>query len=82
MTSAPSDTPRSFWRKFVRKSLKADSVANAAGVIVDLRDEEPGFALPGRLFDQLPFAVYVCDPRARRVLIGATKGCRAKLLCR
>jgi PAS domain S-box-containing protein len=45
----------------VRKPVKVDAVANAAGVIVDLRDGEPGFALPGRLFDQLPFAVYVCD---------------------
>jgi len=26
------------------------AVANAAGVIVDLRDEEKGFELPGRLF--------------------------------
>jgi PAS domain S-box-containing protein len=26
-----------------------------------LRDEEKGFELPGRLFEQLPFAVYVCD---------------------
>ena len=61
MTNVPSDTPRSFWRKIVRKSIKVDAVANAAGVIVDLRDEEQGFALPGRLFEQLPFAVYVCD---------------------
>jgi PAS domain S-box-containing protein len=61
MTNVPSDTPRPFWRKFVRKSIKVDAVANAAGVIVDLRDEVQGFALPGRLFEQLPFAVYVCD---------------------
>src|SRR6201993_373180 len=61
MTNVPSDTPRSFWRKLVRKSIKNEAVANAAGVIVDLRHEEPGFALPGRLFEQLPFAVYVCD---------------------
>src|SRR6201988_5534033 len=60
MTNVPSDTPRSLWRKLVRKSIKRDTVANAAGVIVDVRDEEPGFALPGRLFEQLPFAVYVC----------------------
>ena len=61
MTNVPSDAPRPFWRKFVRKSIKVDAVANAAGVIVDLRSEEQGFALPGRLFEQLPFAVYVCD---------------------
>ena len=61
MSDASSDAPRSFWRKLVRKPIKMDAVANAAGVIVDLRDEEQGFALPGRLFEQLPFAVYVCD---------------------
>jgi PAS domain S-box-containing protein len=61
LTNVPSDTPRSFWRKLVRRTIKLDAVANAAGVLVDLRDEEPGFALPGHLFEQLPFAVYVCD---------------------
>jgi PAS domain S-box-containing protein len=61
MTNLPSDTPRSFWRKIVRKTNKMDMVAGAAGVIVDLRSEEQGFALPGRLFEQLPFTVYVCD---------------------
>ena len=38
-----------------------DSVANAARVALGLRDEEQAFELPGRLFEQLPFAVYVCD---------------------
>jgi PAS domain-containing protein len=28
---------------------------------VGLRDEEPAFELPAQLFEQLPFAVYVCD---------------------
>jgi PAS domain S-box-containing protein len=59
MTNVSSDTTRSFWRKLVRNSIKVKAVANAAGVIV--RDEEKGFELPGRLFEQLPFAVYVCD---------------------
>ena len=61
MSNVPSDAPRSFWRKLVRNSIKVKAVANAAGVIVDLRDEEKGFELPGRLFEQLPFAIYVCD---------------------
>ena len=61
MTNVPSDTSRSFWRKIVRKSNKLDAAANAADIIIDFRDEEQGFALPGRLFEQLPFAVYVCD---------------------
>jgi PAS domain S-box-containing protein len=60
MTNLPSDTPR-IWRKFTRKPIKVDALANAAGVIVDVRDQEQGFALPGLLFEQLPFAVYVCD---------------------
>jgi len=61
MTNVPSDTPHSFWRKILRKSNKLDAVASAADIIIDLRDEEQGFALPGRLFEQLPFAMYVCD---------------------
>ena len=61
MTEISSDRPRSFWRKLARNSVKVEAVANAAGVIVDLRNEEQGFELPGRLFEQLPFAVYVCD---------------------
>jgi PAS domain S-box-containing protein len=60
MTNLPSETPR-IWRKFTRKPIKVDALANAAGVIVDVRDQEQGFALPGLLFEQLPFAVYVCD---------------------
>jgi PAS domain S-box-containing protein len=60
MTNVPSDTPRN-WRKLMRKPIKVDAVANAAGVILNLRDQEQGFALPGLLFEQLPFAVYVCD---------------------
>ena len=58
---ASSDAPRSFWRKLVRNSIKVDAVANAASVVVDLRDEEQGLELPARLFEQLPFAIYVCD---------------------
>jgi PAS domain S-box-containing protein len=61
MTNVSSDTPRSFWRKLARKAIKLDAVANAAGVIVDLRVEEQSFGLPGRLFEQLPFAIYVCN---------------------
>jgi len=38
-----------------------DAVANGAGVILDLRDEEQAFELPARLFEQVPFAIYVCD---------------------
>ena len=61
MTNVPSDAPRPFRRKPVRTSIKVDAVANAAGVTLGLRNEEQAFELPGRLFEQLPFAVYVCD---------------------
>jgi PAS domain S-box-containing protein len=59
MTNAPSDTPHSFRRKPVRSSIEV--VAKAARVALGLRHEEQAFELPGRLFEQLPFAVYVCD---------------------
>ena len=45
----------------MRTSIEADAVVNAAGVVLGLRDEEQAFEMPGRLFEQLPFAVYVCD---------------------
>jgi PAS domain S-box-containing protein len=35
--------------------------ANAAEVALGAGNEEQAFELPGRLFEQLPFAVYVCD---------------------
>jgi PAS domain S-box-containing protein len=38
-----------------------DAVANAAGVVLGFPDGQQGFELPARLFEQLPFAVYVCD---------------------
>jgi PAS domain S-box-containing protein len=58
-TNVPSDEPRSFRRKPLRTSLKV--VAKVARVALGLRDEEQAFELPGRLFEQLPFAVYVCN---------------------
>jgi PAS domain S-box-containing protein len=36
-------------------------VAKAARAALGLRHEEQPFELPARLFEQLPFAVYVCD---------------------
>jgi PAS domain S-box-containing protein len=59
MSNAPSDAPRSFWRTRERRSIEA--VANAAGAVLGLADKEQPFELPARLFEQLPFAVYVCD---------------------
>jgi PAS domain S-box-containing protein len=61
MSHAASDPRRSFWRKFKKSSIEVDAVANAAGVVLGLDDNEQAFELPARLFEQLPFAVYVCD---------------------
>jgi PAS domain S-box-containing protein len=61
MSSVPFDTPPSFWRKTTRTSVDVDAVTNGAGVALGLREEEQAFELPARLFEQLPFAVYVCD---------------------
>jgi PAS domain S-box-containing protein len=59
MSNVSSDTPRSVRLKPVRTSIKG--VANAARAALGLRDEERAFEVPVRLFEQLPFAVYVCD---------------------
>ena len=61
MSDGSSDGIRSFRRQPGRTSIEVDAVANAAGVVFDLRDDEQVFELPARLFEQLPFAVYVCD---------------------
>jgi PAS domain S-box-containing protein len=59
MTNASPDIPSSFRRKPVRSSFEV--VANAARAALRLRHAERPFELPARLFEQLPFAVYVCD---------------------
>ena len=70
MTNIPCDTPSSVRRKPVRTSIQAEANANGARVALDLRDDaavidlradEHLFEVPARLFEQLPFAVYVCD---------------------
>jgi PAS domain S-box-containing protein len=53
-----SDTP-SLRGKPVRSSLEV--VAKEARDPLRLRDAEEAFELPGRLFEQLPFAIYICD---------------------
>jgi PAS domain S-box-containing protein len=59
MSNVTSDTPHSFRRKPVRTSIKV--VANAARAALGLHDEERAFEWPARLFEQVPFAIYVCD---------------------
>jgi PAS domain S-box-containing protein len=38
-----------------------DAAPKAAGSVLGLGDEQQAFEVPARLFEQLPFAVYVCD---------------------
>lgn len=61
MNNVLSYALRSFQRKPERTSIEVDVIANAAGVALGWPDEEQAIKLPGRLFEQLPFAVYVCD---------------------
>ena len=50
---------RPLQRKPVKTSIKV--LAKAARAALGLRRPEQPFELPSRLFEQLPFAVYVCD---------------------
>src|SRR4030088_305941 len=59
MTEIPSDGASSL--RSMRSSIEVDAIADAAGATLGLREEEKGFELPGRLFEQLPFAIYICD---------------------
>ncbi|QHO71298.1 PAS domain S-box protein [Bradyrhizobium sp. CCBAU 051011] len=61
MNNVLSYALRSFQRKPERTSTEVDAIANAVRVALGWPDEEQAFELPGRLFEQLPFAVYVCD---------------------
>src|SRR6195256_5955798 len=61
MSNIHSETPRSRGRNPARTSIEVNGVANAADVALGLHDEGHPFELPARLFEQLPFAVYVCD---------------------
>ena len=56
-SNVPSDAP--FQRKPVRTSIKV--IAKVARAALGLHHEEQAFELPARLFEQLPFAIYVCD---------------------
>ena len=58
MTNVSSDKPHSFRGKPLRSSIKV--VAKVARVALGLREEQ-AFELPARLFEQVPFAIYVCD---------------------
>jgi PAS domain S-box-containing protein len=59
MSDVSPNAPRSFRHKPVRTSIKL--VANAARAALGLNGKEQAFELPARLFEQVPFAIYVCD---------------------
>jgi PAS domain S-box-containing protein len=61
MSELSSETPRSVRRNPVKALDEADAVTNGAGITLGLLDGEQAFELPARLFEQLPFAIYVCD---------------------
>jgi two-component sensor histidine kinase len=61
MSDIPSDAPHSLRRKPERTPIEMDGAANGASIAIDLRDEDQAFALPARLFEQVPFAIYVCN---------------------
>jgi PAS domain S-box-containing protein len=60
MSNVPSDRSASF-REPVTTFIEVRAAKNGAGVDLGSRDEEQAFELPTQLFEQLPFAVYVCD---------------------
>lgn len=61
MSNVPSETQRSSPHAPARNFVELNGAANGTGVALGLRDEEQAVELPARLFEQLPFAVYVCD---------------------
>jgi PAS domain S-box-containing protein len=56
-----TDTSHSFRGEPAKTSAEVGALANAVGICLGLPDEDPGFELPARLFEQLPFAIYICD---------------------
>lgn len=59
MSNVPSNT-RAFRRNPGGTSIEMGGIPRTNGIAIHLPDEE-ALELPARLFEQLPFAVYVCD---------------------
>jgi len=59
MSNVPSDT-RSTLREPTRNSINVGDIAKAANLTIAL-EEAQVFEMPARLFEQLPFAIYICD---------------------
>jgi PAS domain S-box-containing protein len=60
MSESPSDT-RSLQRQRERSSVDIGAIAEAASSDINFPEAEDAFELPARLFEQLPFAIYICD---------------------
>jgi len=61
MSNVPDDTSRSSQRKPLRASIDVGGIASAARLAIGLHEDGHVFELPARLFEQLPFAIYICD---------------------
>jgi len=62
MSNGPSDKLSLRHPDPPQDSVEVNGIANAVEVCLDgLQKEDETFELPARLFEQLPFAVYVCD---------------------
>src|SRR6476646_8222040 len=59
MSNEPGDT--SSPRKPSRTAIDGIAFANAASLAIGLHEDGHVFELPARLFEQLPFAIYICD---------------------
>jgi PAS domain S-box-containing protein len=60
MSNVPADAPRFLRHQPTKNFIEADAIADTVGVDAQ-HDEGQPFELPSLLFEQLPFAVYVCD---------------------
>jgi hypothetical protein len=71
MSNVLSYALRSFQRKRERTSADVDAVfANAAEVTLGAGNMQQAFEMPGQLFEQLPFAIYVWSPSGEGRLVG------------
>jgi hypothetical protein len=59
MSSITSDTSQSSRRSPLKNG--ASVIAKAASRAIGLHKKEHAFELPARLFEQVPFAIYICD---------------------
>jgi PAS domain S-box-containing protein len=62
MSNLPSDTSGFVWPETVGTPIEVSSAKNGGGTEPGLRGGEQAFELPAQLFEELPFAVYFCDP--------------------